>query len=104
MRRRHPAAMAGPAIAAMALVGCGDDPQLEEGTFPFKGTNTSSLGPLRDEMSRSAQEPSHRKKGAESGRPAATPEGATGSKPPAESEPRREPGPGSPPGRAKAGG
>jgi hypothetical protein len=96
--------MAGPAIAAMALAGCGDDPQLEQGTFPFKGNDTSSFGPLRDEMSRSAREPSYLKKSAGDGRPAATPEGVTGSRPSAGSEPRGEPGPGSPPGRAKAGG
>ena len=93
MRRHPPAAIAGPAIAAMAMAlpGCGDDPQLEQGTFPFRGSNTATLGPLRDEMTRAMRDRSYLKKGADDGRPAAAPGPAAGS------APAETPGPGSNP-------
>ncbi len=55
MRPDRSPTIAGLALAVMAVAGCGEDPALEQGTFPFKGTDTSALAPLRDEMTRKMQ-------------------------------------------------
>ncbi len=57
MRRDRSPTIAGLVLVAMALTvaGCGEDPALEQGTFPFKGTDTSALAPLREEMTRKMQ-------------------------------------------------
>jgi hypothetical protein len=83
MRRHPPAAIAGPAIVAMAMAqpGCGDDPQLEQGTFPFRSSNTASVGPLRDEMIKVMRDRSYLKTSAGDVRPAARSDPMAGSTP-----------------------
>ena len=46
----------GIALAALALAGCGEDPGIEQGSVPFKGTNTEPLDPLINEMKKNMQE------------------------------------------------
>jgi hypothetical protein len=90
---RRPPRIAGIALAALATIGCGEDPGIEKGSVPFKGTNTSSLAPLRDDMTKNMQNRSYLKKSEADGRPAAVPDGAGGSGPAAAAKPAGEPGP-----------
>jgi hypothetical protein len=90
---RRPPRTAGIALAALATLGCGEDPGIEKGSVPFKGTNTSSLAPLRDDMTKNMQNRSYLKKSEDAGRPAAAPEGVGGSGPGAAAKPAGEPGP-----------
>jgi hypothetical protein len=59
MHRGRSPTIAGLALAAMAAAGCGEDPHLEQGPVPFKGTDTSSFAPLRDEMMKKMRDQSH---------------------------------------------
>jgi hypothetical protein len=68
-------------MVAAAIVGCGEDPGIEEGVVPPKSTDTSPLRPLRDDMMRKMKDRSYLEKGGGAGRPAAAPVG------PAESGP-----------------
>lgn len=104
MRRHHPRRIAGLAAAALALAGCGEDPGIEEGVVPPRGTDTSSLAPLRDDMIKNMQDRSYLKKSGGEGESAATSGGAAGSKPPAGSGSAAGSGNGSSPGMASKGG
>jgi hypothetical protein len=98
MSRPVPPRIAGVAVAALVLAGCGEDPGIEEGLVPPKGTDTSSLVPLRDDMIRNMQNRSYLMKSEGGDRPAATPGGATesasavGSKSSTDAEPATPPG------------
>jgi hypothetical protein len=88
--RPQPLAIAGIALAALALAGCGEDPGVEQGTVPFTGTNTAPLDPLSSEMKKKMQDKSYVKKSDGNGEPAAESKGAGESGPAAESRPSTE--------------
>ncbi len=46
----------GATLAALVLSGCGEDPGVEQGSVPYKGTSTESLKALSNEMKRKTQE------------------------------------------------
>ena len=88
MPRGRPPDIAGIAIAALALAGCGEDPGIQQGTVPFKGTPTEgALDSLKDEMQKNMRSRAYLKRDDESGKPADASKGAGESKPAAESKP-----------------
>ena len=93
MSRHHAPRIAGIALAALALAGCGAGPEIEQGSVPFKGTNTSALEPLRSDMVKNMQKQSYAKKAGNDGKPAAAPGGAGESKPAGESKAEAHPKP-----------
>ncbi len=86
MRRRHPPEIAGISLVTIALIGCGEDPGIQQGTVPFKSTSTEPFKALSDQMKRTTQEKLHTKKSEVDGGPAAEPEAAE-SRPGAVSKP-----------------
>jgi hypothetical protein len=87
MRRHHLPEIVGIVLVALVLPGCGEDPATTEGTMPWKGTNTSSLEPLRNEMQKNMRSKVYLKKIEESGQPSVATQGTAESQPVAESKP-----------------
>jgi hypothetical protein len=87
MRRRHPPGIAGIPLAALALIGCGEDPAIQQGTVPFKSTRTEPFNALTDQMKKTTREKIHMKKAQGDSKPADASEGAGESRPGAESKP-----------------
>ena len=54
--RKNLLGIAGATLTALALSGCGEDPGVEQGSVPFKGTSTESLNALSNQMKNKAQE------------------------------------------------
>jgi len=93
MSRRHAPRLAVIAMAALALTGCGEDPGIETGSVPFKGTDTSSLEPLRSDMVKNMQKQSYAKKAGDDGKPSAGSAEAGGPSPAGESKTQAQPKP-----------
>jgi hypothetical protein len=88
MRGPHPVGIVGVVLGALALAGCGEDPGIQQGTVPFKGTSTEgALDSLKDEMQKNMRNRPYLKRDDESGKPADASKGAGESKPAAESKP-----------------
>jgi hypothetical protein len=87
MRRRLPPGLAGIAIVALALVGCGEDPGIQQGTVPFKSTGTEPFNALSEQMKKTTRDKLHTKKSEGARDPAAASKGAGASQPGAESKP-----------------
>lgn len=85
--RRQPLGIAGIVLAALALAGCGEDQEIQQGTVPFSGTNTQPLDGLRNDMQKKMQDKSYVKKDDEGGKTAGESKGAGAAKPAAESKP-----------------
>jgi hypothetical protein len=88
--RRRTLAMAAMAMVAMALDGCGEDPGIEQGTVPWKGSDTAPLDPLKSQMTKNMQDKSYIHKGEEGEKPAGESKPAAESKPAGESRPAGE--------------
>ena len=70
MRRDRPG-IVGTVLAALILSGCGEDPGIQQGTVPYKKSDTEPLTSLKNEMARKTQEKAHLKKSEEEDKPAA---------------------------------
>ena len=82
--RRSRLGIAGIVLAA-ALAGCGDS-GVQEGTVPFKGTNTEPLNAMKNEMKKAAQAQANEQKSEADAKPGANAKPAE-SKPPADAKP-----------------
>jgi hypothetical protein len=90
MPRGRPPDIAGIAIAALALAGCGEDPGIQQGTVPFQSTSTGPFHSLSDQMKKTTRGGLHTKKSEGGGKPAAVPQGVSESQPGAGSKPAGE--------------
>jgi hypothetical protein len=57
-------------IAALALAGCGDDSDVQQGPVPFKSGNVEQLAPMKNQMGEIVKSKAHTKRPLADERPA----------------------------------